>query len=167
MAADANSVTGRIEQAISAVIRGLRLDPEPRIVMRKKLVILDGDAAKMVLIEVADGENFEPIGYGSTNAAGKPLLRWIGKRPCGVALGYQNEGRQGDNLTLREHRGLIEDAITMGALQRAGLNTPLAVANDVLPSGRQVFDHTAKSQGTDWSVLTFAIECIEDRLYGI
>lgn len=167
MAADAISVTGRIEQAIAAVIRGLKLDPEPTVAMRKKLVTQDGDGPRMILVEVADSEAFEPIGYGSSTNLGKPLLRWVGKRPCGVALGYANAGRQGDNPTLREHRGLIEDALTMGALQRAGLNTPLAIANDVMPSGRQVFDHTQRSQGTDWSVLSFAIETLEDRPYGI
>ncbi len=166
MAADANSATGRIEQAIATVIRGLKLDPAPTVAMRKKLVTQDGDGPLMILVEVADSEAFEPIGYGST-AVGKPQLTWVGKRPCGVALGYANSGRQGDNPTLREHRGAIEDALTMGALQRAGLNTPLAVANDVQPSGRQVFDHTQKSQGTDWSVMTFTIETLEDRPYGI
>lgn len=167
MAADANSATGRISQAIASVISGLRLDGSPKVTPRKKMMVLDGDPANVILVEVADSEEYEPIAYGSNNASGKPMLTWLVRRPCGVALGYANAGRQGDNATLREHRGLIEDAMTMGALQRAGLNTPVAVANDVLPRGRMVFDAATKSQGTDWSVITFTVECLEDRLYGI
>lgn len=164
MAADATSVTGRISQAIATVIRGLRLEPAPTVTMRKKMVVLDGDGPLMILVEVADSESFEPIG---NNGATPPYLTWLGKRPCGVALGYSNSGRQGNNATLREHRGLIEDAITAGALASAGLNTSVARANDVLPSGRQVFDHTQNSVGTDWSVMSFAVETLEDRPYGI
>lgn len=166
MAADANSVTGRISQAIAQVIRDLKLSDSPTVAMRKKLVTQDGDNPLMILVEVADSEAFEPIGYGGA-ANNKPLLTWVGKRPCGVALGYANQGRQGDNPTLREHRGLIEDAITMGSLQKAGLNTALATANDVMPGGRNVFDPGNTSQGTDWSVLTFTIETLESRPYGI
>ena len=165
MAASANSVTGRISEAIATVIRGLKLEPTPTVAMRKKMVVLDGDGPLMILVEVADSEAFEPI--GNNGATPKPYLTWVGKRPCGVALGYGNQGRQGNNATLREHRGLIEDAITAGALQGAGLNTSVARANDVLPSGRQVFDHTQNSIGTDWSVMTFAVETLEDRPYGI
>lgn len=167
MPADAESATGRISQAIASVIRGLRLDGSPVVAMRKKLVVLDGDGSKVILVEVADSEEYEPIGYGSNNASGKPRLTWLVRRPCGVALGYANAGRQGDNPTLREHRGLIEDGMTMGALQAAGLNTTVAVANDVQPRGKMVFDASTKTQGIDWSVMTFTVECLEDRLYGI
>ncbi len=168
MAADATSVTGRMEQAIATVIRQLQLSDNPTITPRKKLTTLDGDASRMILVAVAESEAYEPIGYGAMDASGKPLLTWVGKRPCSVALGYQNGGRKGDNLTLREHRGLIEDAITMGALQRAGLDSAsIAVANDVTPGGKNVFDPGNPSQGSDWSVLNFEIETLENRPYGI
>lgn len=161
MAADANSATGRISQAIATVIRGLKL-PGVTVAMRKKMLIQDGDGSKMIIVEVADEEAFEPIGA----ATGNKMLTWVVRRPCGVALGYANAGRQGDNPDLREARGRVESAINALALQRAGLDTAVAVANDVMPSGRNVFDPSQRSQGTDWSVLSFAVETLEDKPYG-
>lgn len=163
MAADAASVSDRTAQAIEAIIRGLKLTPTPtNIVRRKKLAVQDGDNSRSIFIEVADEESFEPVSNGTANGT----LLWVVRRPCGVALGYSSGGKVSDNPDLRVHRGLIEHAITMGALQRAGLNTAIGSANDVLPSGRMVFD-AVSTPGVDWSVMSFAVETLEERPYGI
>lgn len=163
MAVDSASASGRVGQAIEAVIRGLNLDPAPtQIARRKRLAVLDGDGERLIVIEVADDEQYEPIGTGTLPRH----LLWGCKRPCGVALGYASAGRTSDNSTLRIHRGKIEDAMTMGGLQRAGLVGTFCSANDVLPYGRMVFD-MATTPGVDWSVLTFQIETLEEKPYGI
>lgn len=164
MPADADSPTGRISQAMATVIRGLRLSGVT-VAMRKKLVTLDGDGARMALVTVADSEAYEPLGVMQVGT--KPQLTWLVSRPCGVALGYSSTGRQGDNPDLREDRARIEAAMTMGALQAAGLNDSIAACNDVKPAGRAVFDASQKSQGTDWSVMTFTVETLENEPYGI
>lgn len=162
MAVDAASVTGQLGQAIEAVIRGLNLSPAPtQIARRKRLAVLDGDGPLLILIEVSDFEEYEPICNGTPDGN----LLWGVKRPCGVAFGYASGGRVSDNSTLREHRGKIEDAINSRNLQRAGLNTLFANANDVLPYGRMVFD-PGTTPVVDWSVILFTVETLENRKYG-
>jgi hypothetical protein len=163
MAVDAASASGRVSQAIEAVIRGIGINPAPSsIVRRKKMVIQDGDGTRIIIIEVANDEQYEPISNGTQDG----YLLWECTRSCGVALGYASGGRVSDNPDLRTARGQIEDAMTMGGLQRAGLVGTFCSANDVVPSGRMVFD-LASSPGTDWSVVLFAVKTLEEKRYGI
>lgn len=163
MPLDATSASGKLAEALEKVVRGLAISPAPtQVARRKRLAVMDGDGSRVILIEVADSESFEPVCNGTTRGT----LLWAVKYPCGIALGYANGGRVSDNADLRKARGQIEDAVTMGALQRAGLVGSPVSANDVAPSGRMIFD-LASTPGVDWSVMTFTVECLEDRPYGI
>lgn len=155
------SISGQVAQAIMQVIRNLRISPEPTIVLRKKMVVLDGDTTRMILVEVADDEQYEPISNGDRDG----YLLWGCKRPCGVAIGYANQGKTGNNEELRSVRSQIEDAMNSRNLQRAGLDSFEVNANDVSPYGRMVFD-PATTPGTDWSVMTFTVETLENKRYG-
>lgn len=159
MAVDAPSASGRIGQAIEAVIRGLGLSPAPSgIVRRKEAQILDGDGNRMIVIGVSDDEQYEPLCNGTQHG----YILWLVERPCSVALGYVSQGKTGNNEDLRTHRGQIADAITMAKLQSAGLVGTFCSANDVMPYGRPVFDPRSTA-GVDWSVITVTIETLEEK----
>lgn len=161
MAVDAPSISGRVAQAIEQVVRQCGISPAPTSYLRRKfLKVLDGDGDRVVIIDVADDEQYEPISNGTV---GK--LLWGCKRPCGVALGYANAGRQGNNEDLRTARMKIEDSMNALNLQRAGLVGEAVSANDVSPYGRMIFG-ASDSAGTDWSVMTFTVETLENKPYG-
>lgn len=167
MAVDADSASGRIAQAFEAVIRGLKISPAPTNIVRRKLAqIEDGDGSRVVIIGVSDDEQYENLGAGSSGWPSNGKQLWAVKRPCSVALGYISQGKTGNNEALRKARGQIEDAITMGGLQRAGLVGTFCSANDVTPYGRPVFDPRS-TPGVDWSVITVTVETLEERPYGI
>ncbi len=162
MAVDTVSISNRVAQAIEQVIRQIPLNPAPTAILRrKKMVVMDGDGARVIIIEVADHEEYEAISCGDKLG----YLLWGCKRPCGVAIGYQSQGKTGNNEDLRIARGQIEDAMNSRNLQRAGLEGFEANANDVSPYGRMVFDH-ATTPGVDWSVMTFTVETLENKKYG-
>lgn len=161
MAVDAVSLSGRVAQAIEQVIRQCGISPPPTAILRRKFLrVLDGDGARLVIIDVADDEQYEAISNGTP---GK--LLWGCKRPCGVALGYANDGRTGNNEDLRTARMKIEDAMNALNLQRAGLVGEECSANDVMPYGRPIFG-ASDSSGRDWSVMTFTVETLENKAYG-
>jgi hypothetical protein len=147
-------MTGRIAQAIEGIARAA-VPGIASYVRRKKLVFLDGDMLPLLIVAVADAEEFEPIAVGPT----KGVLTWGIRRPCQIAFGFASGGRTGNNDALRIARDAIWGAVTAIALQRAGV----AEANLVLPTGRGIFG-AESTPGVDWSVLApITVETLEER----
>jgi|SRR6185437_3643135 len=151
------AITDRISTAIIQCIQAAGLSPIPSaILIRKRPLFLDGDKLPLILVCVGDDEEFEPLGSSGTRGT----LTWLVRRPVAVALAFAQSGKQGDNPNLRQWRDAIWSAVTQFQLSRNGL----AEANNVLPTGKAIFDAAALTGSTiDWSVITLTVETLEER----
>lgn len=141
------SASGDIADRFVAAITGLSLAGAPGVRKRKRVALLDGDPAALILVAVADAGPAEPLGdFGDG-------LTFLTPFKVGVVALARNSGKAGENATIR---GWVE-AITAAFR----LPTSIAGVNDIKPGGGSVFDATGVNrQALDWAEQTFDVEVI-------
>lgn len=149
------AVSEQVSDAIAAAIATLALSPTPAAIrQRKRPMLLDGEQTPLVVVAVAEGEEFEPLGNdGSGN------LRWLVSYSCAVAVAFRTGAKTAENSDLRTWLDSIWGGLTRQALAAAGLTQ----VNEVHPFGRPFFDVPASGAGVDWGAKFFKVETLESR----
>ena len=149
------AVSESVSDAIATAINTLALNPTPAgIRKRKRPLLLDGDETPLVIVAVAEGEDFEPVGNdGSGN------LRWLVGYPVGIAVAFRQGGKAANNTDLRTWLESLWAGLTRQAISTAGLTQ----VNEVYPNGRPFFDVPAAGAGVDWGAKFFKVETLESR----
>lgn len=139
---------GTIAEDFKTAIEGLALDDTPPVLVRKRLVLADGDPAGIVLVAQGDGQRLEPLGDFGTG------LVYLVSYPVSVAATKRSAGKLGDDATVRGWMELIRDRF-----RKPG---DLSGINDIEPDVVSAFDGAAtQGQALSWSELNFRVSVIE------